>query len=246
MKRRRALATTGVVIGAIAGCAAEGPTDAATPTASDETPISGTPADIVVEKAITYESLMGADGVLAPDGEQFVVASLGDRHPPEHVTFTFETDQTSWSVGLPDTRGGRNAAIAGHSRPYVAFTVPSPLSASNPRIRRSDGTGWPLSNAAQERLAASAPRYELDELTAPERVQQGDPLSVSLTVTNVSETRGRFLAALYWPTSIADDDESHVVDRTVRPASPSLRHATSTRRTLPSKAGRSHSPSRGT
>ncbi|WP_245852957.1 hypothetical protein [Natrinema ejinorense] len=39
---------------------------------------------------------------------------------------------------------------------------------------------------------------------------------MSLTVTNTSETDGRFLAAPYWPTErIADDDESHILEREV-------------------------------
>ena len=217
MKRRRALATVAAALGGVAGCAGDGPGESTpTPTATSGTPIPGAPEDVVVGKAVTYSSLMGSGGVLTPEDRQFVVASLGDRDAPDSVTFTFETDGNSWDAGLPATRGASNAAVADHGRPSVAFTVPSPLAASSPRIRRSDGTAWPLSAEARDRLAAPAPRYELDNLTVPDRVSQGEPMPVELAATNVSETGGRFLAAIYWPTErIADDDESRIVDRTV-------------------------------
>ncbi|WP_225741342.1 hypothetical protein [Halorussus halophilus] len=122
-----------------------------------------------------------------------------------------------------------NRTVAGHEggpigrgpkrdRSYLAFTVPSPLSASNPRIQYagSDSARWSLPTKARDRLAASAPRFELESLEVPDEVSQGTPLSVSFTAKNVSETDGQFLAALYWPTKrIADDDESRVVERQV-------------------------------
>jgi hypothetical protein len=41
-------------------------------------------------------------------------------------------------------------------------------------------------------------------------------MTVELSATNTSETSGRFLAAVYWPTElIADDDESHIVEQSV-------------------------------
>jgi hypothetical protein len=127
-----------------------------------------------------------------------------------------------------------NVAVAGHEGPPVGrqglggdglsvltFAVPSPLSASNPQIR-FDGEisrevrEWPVPVGERNRLAAPAARFELDSLSVPASVSQGDTLSVSLSVTNASETAGRFLAALYWPTdTIADDDESHILERVV-------------------------------
>jgi hypothetical protein len=189
-------------------------------------------SDVVVRKAIRYESVMGSGGVLAGDDRQYVVGSVRAAGELDPSAFSFETEAESWSPGLPDTEGAVNIAVAGHEgspvgrgnlvpdRPSVlAFTVPSPLSASNPRIRYTGGDGereWPLPAAARDRLAAPSARFELDSLTVPSSVSQGDPLSVSMTVTNVAGTAGRFLAAVYWPTKlIADDDESHVVERTV-------------------------------
>jgi hypothetical protein len=207
------------------------PTPTETPTDPTETP-SGTDvtvSDIAVRKAVEYESLMGSGGVLAGNDRQYVVASVRVPKARPEPEFRFENDDQSWKPGLPDTHGANNAAVAGHgggpvghstggNPSYLAFTVPASLSPSNPRIRfLGDGEAtWPLPDAATDRLDESAPDFELDRLDAPETVSQGDSMTVSVAATNVSDVAGRFLAALYWPTErIADDDESHVVDRTV-------------------------------
>ncbi|ELY74205.1 hypothetical protein [Natrinema pallidum] len=215
--------------------------DSSTPNRSDDEPGNGTEKpqssspdagisvdDIVVRKAVTYESMMGSGGVHAEDGTQYIVASVRADEGLRASNFTFETGAESWTPGLPDGRGGLNFTLADHGggpvgrrsggeSSYLAFTVPSPLSASNPRIRYADpDTTWPLTDAGRERLAAPAPSFELVSLTVAETVSRGESLPVSLTVTNTSETDGRFLAALYWPTKlIADDDESHILEREV-------------------------------
>jgi len=185
--------------------------------------------DIGVRKAVIYESTMGSGGVLAPVDRQLVVASVRDGSDRSASAFQFETEAESWTPGLPDTRGARTYAVAGREggavgspaageRQFLAFTVSSPLSAIEPRIRLTDSGGeeWPLAESAGERLAAASPAFELDDVTVPAEVNQGESLPVSLTVQNVSETDGRFLAAVYWPTElIADDDESRIVEEEV-------------------------------
>lgn len=236
MNRRRLLASCGTCLAGLAGCLSESPANTAeTPNQTESPPSetttdspterpSGTQTDttpsvgdIVVRKAIRYESTMGSGGVLTASETQYVVASIQGPQDASTDGFSLETDADSWDPGLPKTAGARNYSVAGIERPYLAFTLPSPLSASNPRIRRDgEDTEWSLPDGATETLAASAPRFELDSLTVPESVSQGEQLSVSLSATNVAETDGRFLAAVYWPTKrIADDDESHVVERTV-------------------------------
>lgn len=187
--------------------------------------------DIVARKAVTYESTMGSGGVLAARGRQYVVASVHSDTELRLDSFSLTTADDSWTAGLPETRGAMNYAVAGHEQgevgspiggddpKFVAFEVPSPLDGDDPAIRLErggDSAEWPLPNDAVETLGASAPSFELDALSAPDSVKQGDPLEVDLTVTNTSETTGRFLAAVYWPTElIADDDESHIVEATV-------------------------------
>ncbi|MDS0259019.1 hypothetical protein NDI56_06385 [Haloarcula sp. S1CR25-12] len=231
MNRRKLLACCGGSLAALAGCLSASPSDSteesapgterpterstATPT---ESASSVAVEDIAAQKAVSYSSMMGSGGVLAAADRQYVVASVTGTETYERPEFVFETDSETYDSGLDDTVGARNASVAGRHRPYVAFDIPSPLSASNPRIRRADDEDetWSLPDDAAATLAAPAPRFELDELTVPDSVSEGRPLSVSLTVTNVADTEGRFLAALYWPTrEIQDDDESRLVERDV-------------------------------
>ncbi|MFD1525741.1 hypothetical protein ACFR9S_05390, partial [Halolamina salina] len=53
-------------------------TEVPPPAASERTVGGATVAvfDVVAEKAVTYESIMGSGGVVAPEGRQFVVASV--------------------------------------------------------------------------------------------------------------------------------------------------------------------------
>jgi len=231
VNRRKLLACCSGTLAALTGCLSASPAESteesapgtespteqptATPTASES---SVAVEDVVAQKAVSYSSTMGSGGVLAAADRQYVVASVTGTETYERPAFVFETDSETSESGLEDTVGARNASVAGRHRPYVAFDIPSPLSASNPRIRRAgdDDETWSLPTDAAATLAAPAPRFELNELTVPDSVSEGRTLSVSLTVTNVTDTGGRFLAALYWPTrDIADDDESHIVERTV-------------------------------
>lgn len=187
--------------------------------------------DIVARKAVTYESTMGSGGVLAADGRQYVVATVHSETELRLDSFSLATADDSWTAGLPNTRGAMNYAVAGQGQgevgspiggddpKFVAFVVPSPLDAADPLIRLEHGgdtAEWSLPDEAVDTLSAPEPRFELDSLTAPDSIEQGEEMTVELTATNTSDTAGRFLAAVYWPTDlIADDDESHIVEATV-------------------------------
>lgn len=236
--RRSLLAALGTGVTSLSGCLVLND-DTGTPTSTRHgAKASDTPTgevtdsvitDVVVRKAITYASVMGSGGVLA-GGQQYVVATVRADSPATDYEFSFEAGEESYAPGLPHTHGAMNRSVAGHgngaawesrsvsnrSPYYLAFSVPSPLEASDPLIRATgeETVERRLSDEGRKRLAAPEPRFELDSLAVPEEVSEGEPLSVSVTVTNVSETDGRFLAAAYWPTElIADDDESHVVER---------------------------------
>lgn len=228
--RRTYLVGAGSLFAAAAGCVSSGGDEDDPTETPASTPDSGvTVENVGVRKAVTYESTMGSGGVLAAEGKQYVVASVTADRRVSASAFAFESDDDAWQPGLPDTAGGVNRSVAGREGgpldhphapdgAYLAFVVPSPLSASEPKITYSDGESgpWPLDEDDRERLAAPEATFELEELDVPSEVQQGETLDVSMTVTNTSETDGRFLAAVYWPTdAIADDDESHVLERDV-------------------------------
>jgi hypothetical protein len=104
-----------------------------------------------------------------------------------------------------------------HEAGWVAFEVPSPLDVSEAAIRASVGgesAAWPLSAEAVRRLGTPAPTFELLSFEARRRDAGG--VELSLAAENVGDVGGEFLAAVYWPTErIADDDESHIVRRSV-------------------------------
>jgi len=231
MNRRRWLGCCTTALAGTGGClsnqSSAGDDDSQTDDPGDDDGTNGTDDGtggegsqieaIVVRKAIAYESLMGSGGVLAETGTQYVVVSIPRDRWSSSATFTFVTDENTWESGLPETAGARNASVAGYED-YVAFTVPSPLSEANPRIRLAsdEESEWSLPAQARDVLEAPEPEFELEKLSAPDTVSKGAQLSVSVTANNVSDVAGQFLAALYWPTKcIADDDESHVIDRKV-------------------------------
>jgi len=209
----------------------ETPTD---PPADAERTVGGATVavtDIVARKAVTYQSAMGSGGVVAPDGRQFVVASVRSDAELSLDAFALRAGGNEWVASRLADTGAVNYAVEGHEggpvgwrvagdgSKYVLFQLPSPLAASTPRISLRHGgesAEWALPDEALSTLTAPEPSFELDSLDAPDSVSQADPLEVSLTVTNTSGTDGRFLASVFWPTYlVADDDESHVVETSV-------------------------------
>jgi hypothetical protein len=198
-----------------------GSTDDATP---EDTPV--TVRDPVVRKRVTHYSWPGSTGVLAPEDEQFVVASVTgpeDAVPPE---FAFEVGSETFSPGV-DVAGRHGATFAGrtdgsvleneHASGYLAFRVPTPLDGADARIVRDDGAdATPLPDDELTTLGRPAAEFELDALDLPDAVEHPERVDVSLSVTNVADVDGRFLAGVHWPTEgIADDDETTVLERDV-------------------------------
>ncbi|MFC4449978.1 hypothetical protein [Halorussus aquaticus] len=201
-------------------------------------------ANPVARPAVAYESVMGSGGVLAPDGTQFVVAAVqsaggsgaNPAGPPAYDAFELVAgDERFPAVEIEErTTGAYTTSLAERGQikyddPYasqgedsrvgwVAFEVPSPLTAESPTVRcRYDGATavWRLPESTATALASRAPRFELRSFSAT--VVAGDSVELSLTADNVSGVAGEFLAAVYWPTAVADDDESHLVRKSVTP-----------------------------
>jgi hypothetical protein len=156
--------------------------------------------------------------------------------PPRDAFSLVVGDGSYPAVGIEDrTTGARTAALAGrgdlaYGTPtadgwetgWIAFEPPSPVEPgagdARPRIRceYGDGTGtWSLHPDAVATLARPAATFELRSFAA-ERADGGADVELSLVAENTAEVDGRFLAAVYLPTrAIADDDESHLVERSV-------------------------------
>lgn len=233
--RRRYLGAVSLGIAGLAGCLSEsdGPggdgdattTDGTTarPDSPDDEPVMV--SNPVVRKRATHYSWPGSTGVLAPTDEQFVVASVAGPESADLPAFTLEAGDEEFSPGVDVAH--RNGTFAGRrdgsvlendgTSGYLAFRVPSPLDVDDARIVRDDAAGpTPLADDELATLTRPAATFELDTLDLPDAVERPDPVDVSLSVTNVADVDGRFLAGLHWPTEgIADDDETTVLERTV-------------------------------
>ncbi|UPV99887.1 hypothetical protein M0R88_15375 [Halorussus gelatinilyticus] len=201
-------------------------------------------ANPVARSTVAYDSIMGSSGVLASEGTQFVVAAVQSDDgsgadaagPPAYDAFELVAGGERFpAVEIEQrTTGAFTTSLAGRGEikyddPYansggesrvgwVAFEVASPLSADSPAIRcRYAGASavWDLPGETATALGRRAPDFELRSFDAT--VAGGDGVELSLTAENVSGIAGEFLAAVYWPTTIADDDESHIVRESVGP-----------------------------
>lgn len=196
-------------------------------------------ADPTVENAVTYASIMGSGGVLYSEGKQFVVAAAQSQRgktvdakgDPWYDAFELVVDGEAYpTVEIEDrTTGAYTASLASrgdvrYGAPYatasavgwLAFEPPSPLDASEAAIRCRYGgetVEWALSDETVAKLARPAPTFELESFDAT----VGDAsVDLSSVANNVTENDGRFLAAVYWPTTgIADDDEATIIERSV-------------------------------
>lgn len=242
--RRTYLAALSLGLAGLGGCLSEsgdpggGPTDDTATNTDGTTQPSGTTDDTttersgvavrdpIVRKAVTHYAWPASTQILAPEDEQFVVATVEgpeETAPPE---FTLEAGDREFSPGV-DVPGRYGAQFAGreggsvlkndHARGYLAFRVPSPLDVDDARIVRDDGgSPTPLPDRELARLGRQAPEFELESLAVPDSVDRPEQVEVSLTVRNVADVPGRFLAGLHWPTAaIADDDETTVLRRSV-------------------------------
>ena len=180
--------------------------------------------DVRVRKALIYDFAVGKDEVKVDDDKQYVLANVRAENGATSNEFVFKTDGRSWSSHLVK-EALDDESLPGYHKPVnpisptsrftLEFKLPSPLTVTNPRIQSTvaetpsiDQKVWTLSEANQERLAAQPPKFELIDLTVPDSVSHDETVSVSMTVSNTSNTDGHFLAMIVWPTFRADDDES--------------------------------------
>ncbi|WP_458205946.1 hypothetical protein [Haladaptatus sp. NG-SE-30] len=196
-------------------------------------------ANVTVQKSVAYKSIMGSGGVLAPENRQFVVAAVQSRTgatvgatgDPPYESFELVVDGDVYPATEiePRTTGAYTRSLAGRGQTrygasyasegsvgWIAFEPPSPLEADEATIRcrpGGDSAEWSIPDEQVGVLPRRSPSFELRSFEATVREAS---VELSLVAENVSQVDGRFLAAVYWPTSgIADDDESTIVARSV-------------------------------
>lgn len=226
----------------------EGTTTSLAPTSAIKT-VAGhriSVANVVSRKAVAYESIMGSGGVIAKPNTQYIIATVRSGTdsssdavgPPPYDAFDIVTkNKTFPAVNIEGvTKGAVTTSLAGrgdirYDAPeaqymtdgrsgWVVFELPSPLIGESPVIRcryKGETATWPLSEETILALRQPAPTFELRSFTSS---PSGDKaVELSLTVENITDVGGEFLAAIYWPTSITDDDESHLIRKSVSPNS---------------------------
>jgi len=245
--RRRYLAALGIGLTGVAGCLSDDGTPAGADGGDDGTDTTDRPpgttttdgsgssgefgdvsvSEVAVREAVTYYRWPGSTEVLAPTDEQFVVAQVTGPEDATVPRFVFRAADREWSAGIGRRETSAPASVAGREggsatddfreEGYLAFRIPSPIDATDPRIVAPDlDASLSLSDTATERLSRPSPMFSLERVEVPDSVTHPAQVDVALTVRNTSDVDGRFLAGLHWPTEmVADDDETTVVEGSV-------------------------------
>jgi hypothetical protein len=133
--------------------------------------------------------------------EQFVVATAEtgpgvDGPAPDDYALRVDGETVGVLDGLRDGPAFYEAfRLDGGARRWLAFPLPKPLEAERVAVT------WPggelaLSDAALARLALPPTSFEVRAFSAPEAVALDEPAPLSVTVANVGDADGTFVAGL--------------------------------------------------
>lgn len=220
--RRDVLRLAGGSLPFLAGCVAGPPAgDAASPESATETsrrtattPATTAPttteptADVRIREVTVTPSLVALNSPdsIGTDGDrddQFVVAGVGSRGrlPFDRAAFELATEETTYAptAARQVTAYGM---LWGHGDPYepetggfLLFRVPNPLAADSVALRWPDGERS-LSEDALRRLRRPPTTFAVREFAAPASVTTGSEATLTLTVENVGDADGTFVAGL--------------------------------------------------
>lgn len=197
----------------------EDPLEADEPESDDD--LTVVVQDIVARDAITYGMYPPME-VLSPPDHQFVVVKLFATGSIDRDALAFETPERAWRPFGPGYAQTTTREVAGlwgwplamNDPPFVAvFRIPSPLVAEEYDLRYRGETvpGWGLSHTQRQRLRRPSPVFELERFEAPDLVIQGERVQFDVVARNVSDTPGRFLAAIHWPRRWVSHDRPSIV-----------------------------------
>lgn len=139
------------------------------------------------------------------DGAQFLVVDLAveDGGPdPSTLPVRAETDQ-----GPVRERYFVSSSSASETRQPIGFPIPTStaLGAVSVRLQVEPPVRWRLPDDVVETLR-HAPEFALESFAVPESARPEAAVDASLSVTNVGQRDGRFLAEL-GPTAMSDQSE---------------------------------------
>lgn len=213
MRRRCLIGALAAGLGAFGGCL-DRAGRASDATATDETTTDGT-TDDGAYPGLTVDSLGVTPEYVAsnsPDsigtygdrGEQYVIAAVSAEGSPPPPLSEFALTAGGETFAPDDDVGGMGERLWDYDRPYgrdgvtagwVAFEVPKPLDADRAAMTWTGGE-YALDTAAVERLSRPPTDFEVREFDAPDSMALDEMVTATLTVENVGDANGTFVAAV--------------------------------------------------
>jgi len=181
------------------------PSERQTPVQDPHTP-TNTPCETlsgVVHTAFRYVVNVDGIAVYPPSNAQFVFVTPPDieaNPPPEDFRLDLGGERFSPTVSMPGDRDYRSLT-PGITSPYTTDDRSGSLVFDLPTIEtetctlRYDGTNYPVCERVLPKLAA-APDFRLTSVAVPDAVDPGEPITLTVTVTNEGARKGTFLAGV--------------------------------------------------
>ncbi|MDS0280839.1 hypothetical protein [Haloarcula onubensis] len=194
MRRRTALSLAGTALAGVAGCASLS-------TERNQSP-AGTGSLAVAFDALqpaVVELFVDAYEFEAAADSQYLFLSGADATGPDR---RFRFDGSEYDPGV-DTSYDLVRAPSTFGAPtevddWVVFELPETGDGSDAALVGPDGE-WRPNDTLRERLAAPVPSLDVTEFEGPSAVPAGDSPTFTVTVSNESDTDGRFLGVLRPP-----------------------------------------------
>ncbi|WP_277540032.1 hypothetical protein [Haloarcula laminariae] len=193
MRRRTLLAASGTALAGLAGCSSRRSGEAPSPAGGTQSGSLDVEFDTL--QPAVFDLFVDAYELDGSDGSQYLFLTGTDAAGPAR---RFRFDGTEHDPGdaasnelarAPSTFGP--AAEGGDA---AVFELPATGDASDAALVTPDGE-WRPDDALRARLAGPLPSLQVG-FEGPSSVSNGSPPSFTVTVSNESETEGRFLGLL--------------------------------------------------
>ena len=207
MRRRHLLGALAVGLGTVGGCLDRGGAAHGTST-DDETTDGADYAGLSVQSATVSPEYVATNspdsiGTSEERDEQYAIATVAADGSPAPPRAAFRLRIGDRSIPPATEVGGMGGRLWDYGDPYdsdngegwVAFEVAKPLDADGARITWPDGE-YALGEDAVARLSRPPTEFAVQEFDAPDSTALDGTVSTELTVENVGDADGTFVAAV--------------------------------------------------
>ncbi len=193
MRRRTALSLAGTALAGLAGCTSVQNDSTDTRSTTDSGGSGSLDVGFDALQPAVIELFVDAYEFEMTDGSQYLFLSGADATASDRQ-FRFDGSEydpgvdTSYDlVRAPSTFGAPTGASD-----WVVFELPESGDAGDAALRGPDGE-WQPGDALRERLAAPVPSLAVTGFEGPSTVPADDSPTFTVTVSNASDTDGRFI-----------------------------------------------------